>query len=233
MTFTLNTVVPWGRSFKEYTRMFDLTDADLEGYVLGSADGPASFNVEATRMGTRVVSCDPLYALSGPQIRERIRATFSEVIEQIRRNQNEFVWTEFISVDDVGRVRMEAMDAFLGDYETGLEQGRYVDTQLPSLPFDGQSFDLALCSHFPFLYSDQFSEDFHTDAITEMARVAGEARIFPLTALGGAPSMHLAPVIDPLQQAGLSVTVERVQRRVPRAGRVAARSSRRIKRVKT
>jgi hypothetical protein len=56
--FTLDQVVPWGRSFEEYRRMFALTDRDLAGRVLGCADGPASFNAEATTRGSRVVFSD-------------------------------------------------------------------------------------------------------------------------------------------------------------------------------
>ena len=37
--FTLEQVVPWGRSFEEYRAMFALSDADLEGRVLGCGDG--------------------------------------------------------------------------------------------------------------------------------------------------------------------------------------------------
>ena len=59
--FTLSSVVPWGRSFDEYVRMFALAESDLESRILGCGDGPASFNVEATRRGATVVSCDPLY----------------------------------------------------------------------------------------------------------------------------------------------------------------------------
>ena len=85
--FTLDEVVPWGRSFDEYRRMFALTDDDLRGRILGCGDGPASFNAEATRRGARVTSCDPLYKLSVQQIRERIAATAEEIIEQTRRNR--------------------------------------------------------------------------------------------------------------------------------------------------
>ncbi len=58
--FTLDKVVPWGRSFDEYQQLFALTPADLERRILGCGDGPAAFNAEATRRGARVVSCDPL-----------------------------------------------------------------------------------------------------------------------------------------------------------------------------
>ena len=54
--------------------MFALSEADLQLRVLGCADGPASFNAEATRQGTRAISCDPLYRLSAKEIRDRSRA---------------------------------------------------------------------------------------------------------------------------------------------------------------
>jgi len=72
--------------------MFALTDADLASRILGCGDGPASFNVEATRRGAPVVSCDPLYQFAAAQIRQRIDETATEVLEQARRNAHEFVW---------------------------------------------------------------------------------------------------------------------------------------------
>ena len=69
--FTLEQVVPWGRSFDEYRRMFGLSDDDLDLRIIGCGDGPASFNAEATRRGARVVSCDPIYRLETAQIRDR------------------------------------------------------------------------------------------------------------------------------------------------------------------
>ena len=36
MTIKLNEVIPWGRSFEEYRRMFALTDEDLAGRILAS-----------------------------------------------------------------------------------------------------------------------------------------------------------------------------------------------------
>ncbi len=74
--FTLNQVVPWGRSFDEYRRMFALTDDDLKLKIVGCGDGPASFNAEATRLGSAVVSCDPIYRYNVEQLRERIASTY-------------------------------------------------------------------------------------------------------------------------------------------------------------
>ena len=199
--FTLDQVVPWGRSFDEYRRMFALTDADLRLKILGCADGPASFNSEATQRGSRVVSADPLYRLDAETIRERIAATHREILDQARQNSHQFVWDTIRSPDELGRVRMVAMRAFLEDYDLGKEEGRYVDAELPSLPFPDKSFDLALCSHFLFLYTEHFAEAFHLSAIRELCRVASEVRIFPLFALNGLPSPHISNVVKGLRDS--------------------------------
>ena len=43
MYLKLDHVVPFGRSFDEYQKMFDLTEYDLSKRILGVGDGPASF----------------------------------------------------------------------------------------------------------------------------------------------------------------------------------------------
>jgi hypothetical protein len=210
MMFTLDQVVPWGRSFDEYRRMFALTDADLQSGILGCADGPASFNAEATRGGTAVVSCDPLYRYDVSQIRERIAATCDQVLEQTRQNADGFVWDTIASVEQLGTVRMAAMDAFLDDYDAGRQQGRYVEAELPGLPFPDRSFDLAICSHFLFLYTTRLTEAFHQAAVIELCRVAREVRIFPMLALDGRQSPYVDLVTDSSRQRGYEVTIEAV-----------------------
>jgi len=208
--FTLDKVVPWGRSFDEYCRMFSLTDEDLAGRIVGCADGPAGFNTQATRRGARVVSCDPIYAFSTSEIRSRIDATSHDIVEQTRQNRHEFVWTSIASPEELLVARLQAMELFLVDYDRGKAEGRYVAAELPRLPFEDRSFDLAVCSHFLFLYSEQLGEPFHHTAIKEMCRVAREVRIFPLLALGGIGSSYVAPIADSLRQLGYSVLIERV-----------------------
>jgi len=209
--FTLAGVVPWGRRFDEYRRMFALDDGDAARRILGCADGPASFNAEATRRGWRVTSCDPLYRCDASEIRARIGATFDEVIEQTRRNAGEFVWDAHIpSVEALARLRAGAMEAFLEDFAAGAAAGRYVDAELPSLPFADGEFDLAVCSHFLFLYSRQFDAGFHVASARELCRVARETRVFPLVALGGAPSPHVDVVADALQRDGFDAAIEPV-----------------------
>jgi hypothetical protein len=224
--FTLDRVVPWGRSFDEYRRMFALTDADLHSTILCCADGPASFNAEATSRGARVVSCDPLYRLDARQIRDRISATYRQVLDQTEQNADEFVWDTIPSVEELGRIRMAAMEMFLKDYETGKMQGRYVDAELPVLPFPDRTFQLALCSHFLFLYTSQLDESFHLASIREMCCAAAEVRIFPLLALGGAMSPYVGPTMDALQASGYTASIEAVPYEFRRGGNQMLRISR-------
>jgi hypothetical protein len=216
--FTLDRVVPWGRSFHEYRQMFGLTDDDLRLRIVGCADGPASFNVEATRRGTRVVSFDPIYRYGVEEIRQRIAVTYDEILEQTRRHADEFVWTAIQSVDELGRVRMAAMNDFLDDYSAGKVADRYIDAELPHLPVDDSSFDLTLSSHFLFLYSTQLGEAFHRAAIAEMCRVAAEVRIFPLLALGATPSPLVEPMVQELRAQGFVVSLDDVPYEFQRGG---------------
>jgi uncharacterized small protein (DUF1192 family) len=216
--FTLDHVVPWGRSFDEYRRMFDLTEDDLRASIVGCGDGPASFNAEATGRGSRVISCDPIYRYGVDELRHRIAVTYDEILEQTRRHADAFVWTTIHSVDELGRVRMAAMNDFLDDYPAGRGAGRYIDAELPNLPFADLSFDLALSSHFLFLYSTQLGEAFHRAAIAEMCRVATEVRIFPLLALGATPSPLVEPVVDGLRAHGLVVSLDDVPYEFQRGG---------------
>ena len=216
--FTLDQVVPWGRSFGEYRRMFALSESDLRSHILGCADGPASFNAEAVTAGHRVVSCDPLYRYTADQIRERVQATSEVILEQTRRNADQFVWTTIRSIDELRAVRMSSMETFLADFEAGRGEGRYLDATLPNLPFTPVSFDLALCSHFLFLYSEQFSEDFHLAALCDMCRVAKEVRVFPLLALDGERSPHLDALKKRLGAEGYAITIEEVPYEFQRRG---------------
>ena len=85
MGFTLDKVVPWGRSYDEYVSMFDLTENDLKFRVLGCGDGPAAFNSALSKRGGNVVSVDPIYVFDAAQIRSRISDTYETVMTQSKR----------------------------------------------------------------------------------------------------------------------------------------------------
>ena len=218
MAMVLDQVVPWGRSLKEYAGMFNLTENELGLYILGCGDGPASFNAEMRQRGRRVLSCDPVYQFTTQQIERRIAETYHLVLEQAQQNVDAFIWTTIGSLEELGRIRMRAMQRFLADYERGKQEGRYLAASLPQLPFREGRFDLALCSHFLFLYSNRLSLDFHWAAIEEMCRVATEVRVFPLLDLEGNVSPHLDAVVQELGQAGTSVEIRRVPYEFQRGG---------------
>lgn len=219
MGFTLEKVVPWGRSYDEYVSMFDLTEADLELRILGCGDGPAAFNSELTKRGGNIVSVDPIYVFDADQIKGRISETYAAVMAQMRNNQSDYVWETVQSVEQLGNIRMSAMETFLADFEAGKDESRYVPGELPSLPFESGKFELALSSHFLFLYSDQLSAEFHLQALQEMLRVAREVRVFPLLTLNGASiSPHLQFVKEYFAQNGFSIEVKPVPYEFQRGG---------------
>lgn len=207
MNMKLDDIIPWGRSFEEYRRMFALTGDDLAGTVLGCGDGPASFNAEATACGHRIVSCDPIYAFSGAEIERRVAECYDTVISQVRQKPDGFVWTHFRDPDYLGECRLAAMRRFLADFEKGKQKSRYVVASLPKLPFADGRFTLAVVSHFLFLYSERLGFDFHIAAFEELLRVAGEVRVFPLLGLDRKWSPHVEPVSDHLRRIGVEVEV--------------------------
>lgn len=218
MGFTLDKVVPWGRSFAEYVKMFDLLETDLQLRILGCGDGPAGFNTDLTKLGGHVVSIDPVYAFDATQIQNRITETYGTVMEQMRKNQNDYVWNAISSVEELGRTRMLAMEAFLSDFEVGKNEGRYVSGELPILPFETGDFDIALSSHFLFLYSAHLSIEFHLQSLREMLRIAHEVRVFPLLMLDGNPSPYLDPITEKLAHLGFNTERRRVPYEFQRGG---------------
>lgn len=199
----LKNVVPWGRSFQEYKKMFCLTDQDIAKSMLGCGDGPASFNAELTKKGGSVISIDPTYRFSREQLKTRIAEVYDEIMPQMEQTQNSYIWESIASVKELGELRMSAMEVFLADYERGKEEKRYIEAALPTLPFEYGQFDLAVCSHFLFLYSEQVNLQQHLDAMQELTRVAKEVRVYPLVTLKGNLSPHLETVINHLSDLGI------------------------------
>lgn len=194
MSFKYKDIVPWGRSYDEYLRMFDLGEGELKLKIVGCGDGPAAFNAECNKRGGHVVSVDPIYDLTAEEIRNRIAETYDDVLAQTGKNREKFRWGLIKSIEELGKIRMEAMTTFLDSYEQGRKEGRYVPASLPNLPFRDGEFDIALSSHFLFLYSDNLSYDFHVQSIREMLRVAQEVRIFPLLEVNGNKSPYVEGV---------------------------------------
>lgn len=195
MAFELKNVVPWGRNLEEYTKIFKLTDSDLNNRIISFGDGPASFNSEMTQHNKKVVSLDPIYQFTKAELKQRIDETKETVIEQVRTNKENFVWKNIKSVDELEQIRMKAMSDFVDDYEKGKEQQRYIYHELPNqTKYSTSEFDLGLSSHFLILYS-QLGLDFHIQSICEMLRICKEIRIFPILNLNATKSEVLEDII--------------------------------------
>jgi len=209
----LKDIVPWGRTFEEYCLIFDLTPEDLKMKILGCSDGPASFNAELTAQNGQVVSVDPVYQFNVDEIKSRIDSIYPEIMSQVNQNAGDFIWETIKNSQELGATRMAAMTHFLTDYEKGKKTGRYINASLPSLPFDDNSFDLALCSHYLFLYSDHVDLEQHLLSIRELCRVAREVRIYPLVSLKNVKSAHLDSVTKTLIDDGIKVNLKSVKYR--------------------
>jgi hypothetical protein len=214
----LDKVVPFGRTFAEYLAMFDLGKKDLADNILGVGDGPASFNAEGTKLGYKITSIDPIYQFNKEEILSRFNAVVDNIIQQIQATPDDWVWSYHKSPEDLRDRRTMAIDLFCQDYNLGKQQGRYTIGQLPKLELQNSQFDLALCSHFLFLYSEQYDLDFHYNSIKEMLRVSREVRIFPLLTLMLKESPHLNSIVDRLQNEGFKVSLEKVNYELQKGG---------------
>ena len=218
MAMKLETIVPFGRSLDEYIKMFDLTDADLNKRILGAGDGPASFNAEATKLGYTVTSIDPIYQFSVSEVLSRFNSVVDDIIEQVKASPNDWVWTYHQSPDDLRKNRIKAVYQFVNDYTAGKADGRYLVEALPALSFSNQAYDLTLCSHFLFLYSEQLDYQFHLSSIQEMLRVSREVRIFPLLTLMRQRSPYLDPILQILTEQGHTLAIKTVPYELQKGG---------------
>lgn len=218
MVMKLEKVVPFGRSLDEYKTMFALSDSDLEKTIVGVGDGPASFNVEMFALGKSVISVDPLYVFRAEDIERQFNAVVDDIIAQVRATPGDWIWSYHRSPEHLKENRMQVLRLFAADYETGKANGRYRVGELPSLDFEDNRFQLALCSHFLFLYSDHFSYEFHVASVREMLRVAAEVRIFPLVTLMLEKSPYVQPLVESLRTEGFVAAIEKVGYELQRGG---------------
>lgn len=171
-----------GSSFREYELFFNLDPGELKGKrILDCPSGAASFAADAKRAGIDVVAVDPLFDKSIDQLRTRGTADIDHVSESYREKQDMLYWEVFPGPEALEVQRRESLNLFCEDFVQGQEQGRYLASSLPKLPFGDREFDLVLSGHLLFLYSAYLDYDFHLNAIRELLRVSkDEVRIYPI-----------------------------------------------------
>jgi SAM-dependent methyltransferase len=204
------------RSLAEYRAMFALTDDHLSGTVLDCPGGAASFAAEANAAGGRVTACDPLYELPLARIREIATGDLRRAYRYHSEHPDEYVWRFFSDAEHYLASRSRSIDLFAAHHERAPRS--YVAASLPALPFADGAFDLALCSHLLFSYADRLDRRFHLSSILELARVAGEVRVFPLVPMGMTENPDLPAIRSALSDAGLTTTVSSVDYEFQRGG---------------
>jgi hypothetical protein len=195
------------RSFAEYRAMFGL--ASLPQSVLDCCAGGSGFTAVAAAEGADAVAVDPAYELPYRELADAVRSGTSTGGNIVDQYSGDFVWHWYGSREQRDRMRAEAAEQFLADLVAHPE--RYVAASLPHLPFDTGRFELALCSHLLFTWSDHLDAAWHLAALRELARVAAQVRVFPLVVQGnGAPVPFLDEVRSELAEDGLQSEIKKV-----------------------
>jgi SAM-dependent methyltransferase len=195
-------VKPWGRSAAEYEAFFALANIPTSARVLDCGSGPSSFTAEWSRQGRFVVAADPIYQESADAIDADFEPTAARMLEGTRKAHDRFIWNHFKTPEDVVESRRKTLNRFLEDFLNPDRRGHYVAARLPELPFSNDTFDLVLCSHMLFLYSEELSLDLHIASLREMLRVGREVRVFPLLDMEGRRSEHLDACMRELEAIG-------------------------------
>ena len=143
----------------------------------------------------------------------------------VEASQEKWAWSFHKNSQDLLANRVAALNGFLADYEAGKKVGRYQLEELPQLSFADREFDLALCSHLLFLYSNLLSFDFHLASLLELCRAANEVRVFPVLDLLGNISIHLDPICLALQERGIKTSLEKVNYEFQKGGHQMLRIS--------
>lgn len=173
------------RSLAEYRAMFDISAADLACRILDCPGGASSFTAEVSELGTRSTAADVVYSTPSDDLAEHVLAENDRGTAWTTATASRYVWDFYGDPEAHGRLRRDAARRFARDLQENPE--RYVPGALPRLGLPVDSFDLVLSSHFLFTYADRLDEDFHVEALRELARIStGEVRVFPLRDLTGA-----------------------------------------------
>ncbi|WP_280384551.1 hypothetical protein [Nocardia wallacei] len=202
------------RSAAEYRAMFDLPARLPPAHrVLDCCAGGSSFAAES---GGDVVAVDPVYGGDRQDLAARVRTGIEDGDRIIAAHAARFDWQWYGDPARRARLRRAAGERFLTDLRE--HPDRYVAGALPDLPFGNGRFDLTLCSHLLFTWSDRFDEHWHRAALAELARVTrGEIRVFPLVVQGsGDPVPFLDTLLGELREAGHRVTRQGVPYRFQR-----------------
>ena len=214
MTFSLDHVIFFGRTWTECLGMYALDEATLPGKrMLDCPGGPDALVAEGIARGLDIHAVDPQYAFEPEVLEERGRTEITESMKQWQEDPAQAL--DHKKAEEFTRLKLEALQSFIAAYR--LHRDRFINASLPNLPFEDDSFDLVVSGHFLFLYASidhgglmshgQIDLDFHLKAVRELVRVGREVRIFPtFSATGPARrQQYVEPVMKAIAADGLQV----------------------------
>lgn len=147
----LEGVIFYGRHGEHALEMFGL-ERELQRWqgarVLDCPGGPGSLAALLAAAGMEVIACDPLYALSNAELRQR---TLDDLALSLRKSETSSMLRSGFDLEPVRRSHLDSLETFLADREAHPE--RYLAASLPELPFASGSFDLVLSGHLLFSYA--------------------------------------------------------------------------------
>ncbi|MDI4646751.1 class I SAM-dependent methyltransferase [Cohnella hashimotonis] len=214
------------RSYEEYERMFGIEPDKLLGEkVLDVAGGASSFTAQLCDRGIDAYAADPFYAGDRQAVIARARREIDTSSAKIAAMKHVYDWSYYGSPARHRQIRDASLEAFAVHFQSEAEGERYVAASLPQLPFGNDTFSLIVCSHFLFLYADQFDQAFHEAALRELLRAAkpgGEIRIYPLVTLAWEPVPYMNRLLDLLAEEAEASLVPCCLPFVPRESSVLA-----------
>lgn len=209
-----------GFGLSDYQDMFDLTEAELNMSILDCRAGASAFAADVHKRGGKAVAIDPLYHYDEPTIKKHVLQAKKEWLEGSAQQKYQL---SVPNIESFIEIHETNVDVFLKDYAQGKKEGRYLDNSLPILPFEDETFDLALVSHYLFTYTDELSLEFHSQALMELLRVANEVRIFPLVNHQGQISDHVGQLVVFCQEQGIDTELKSVNYQIQHKGNAMLR----------
>ncbi|MCH9644573.1 MAG: hypothetical protein K0U29_08530 [Gammaproteobacteria bacterium] len=199
----------WIYDKDDYIQMFGLDEQDLGKRILDYPAGISSFNAEMHREGHTVSSGDAIYHITPEEMRQHAEQVFHHYAKNLKSMLDELHDESDVSYAGIVGSWEKRKDIFLEDYPLGLQEKRYQAIQLPRLPFENHSYELALCSDLIF-HTQPLGNHSINACVAELCRVAEEVRIFPLMNELGKVSESLGPIMLFLQQQNFGLEVKQV-----------------------
>ncbi|MEW4282797.1 SAM-dependent methyltransferase [Priestia koreensis] len=181
----IDRIVFIGRTFQEYTSMFNLKRTDLQGkMILDCASGACSFTAHANKIGATAMACDVAYEFDTEILAKKGLEDIDHTMDKMRDVSDQYDWSYFQDVKGLKKERTKAFYDCMQDMR--IHPYRYLYGKLPHLPFQDKQFDLTLSAHLLFMYDDRLDYQFHLQSLKELIRVTrSEIRLFSLSNRSG------------------------------------------------